>query len=38
VTLGSVPGAPGHDVAALLHGANMAVEQARAAGRAPRAA
>ena len=38
VALGSAPGAPGDDVAALLHAAVAALEQARAAGRAPRAA
>ena len=38
VLLGSAPGAPSDDVAALLHAATAALEQARAAGRAPRAA
>jgi hypothetical protein len=38
VSLGSVPGGPGNDVAALLHGARAALEQARVADRAPRAA
>jgi len=38
VTLGSAPGTPGDEVAAVLHAATAALEQARAAGRAPRAA
>ncbi len=38
VALGSAPGAPGNDVAALLHAAVAALEQARTAGRAPQAA
>jgi len=38
VALGSTPGVPGNDVAALLHGARAALEQARVADRAPRAA
>jgi len=38
VLLGSVAGAPSDDVAALLHAATAALEQARAAGRTPRAA
>jgi diguanylate cyclase (GGDEF)-like protein len=38
VSIGSAPGAAGDDVAALLHAATAALEQARAAGRAPRAA
>ena len=38
VSLGSAPGVPGNDVAALLHGARAALEQARVADRAPRAA
>jgi GGDEF domain-containing protein len=38
VLLGSAPGRPGSDVAALLHAANAALEHARGAGRAPRAA
>ena len=38
VALGSAPARPGDDVAAVLHAAGAALEQARAAGRAPRAA
>jgi putative nucleotidyltransferase with HDIG domain len=38
VVLGSAAGTPSDDVAALLHAATAALEQARAAGRAPRAA
>ena len=38
VALGSAPGVPGNDVAALLHTAGAALEQARTAGSAPRAA
>jgi GGDEF domain-containing protein len=38
VALGSAPVGPGHDVAAALDSANMALEQARVASRPPRAA